>query len=331
MNLQSNLLTGSIPVELSDLQNATIISLSHNELKGTIPLEFEKMQHLKIVSLHGNRLFGTAPTLFFKDPKNSHYITDCGEPSFESLLCDSCTMCCDADGLCQKADTASNFFLMLTILFLSPLAISPILKYAKVPKRDPELIYCYDSVYCFFLTKNAMAWIVHFVTALAQILLLSLFVFALNDKSEWRYPEFCPKTSLTCDDEKINSIFGWILFSIVVITHLGKDLVKSVLQQFLGVENKDLQLIISGLTLYYLTMFAVVASFFYNVVLAASDVELITNTVVLLFINDIDEKLLEILQVIFPAWTNDLLDQVKENQLAQLLPPPEARQYFFVY
>jgi Leucine-rich repeat (LRR) protein/ribosomal protein L35AE/L33A len=55
-------LTGTIPTELGSLSNLTELSLSSNELTGTIPTELGNLNNLTSLYLHSNQLTGTIPT-----------------------------------------------------------------------------------------------------------------------------------------------------------------------------------------------------------------------------------------------------------------------------
>merc|ERR1719282_992197 len=57
--LYDNKLTGTIPNQITFLNNVISISMSYNDFKGTIPSEIGKMEHLTLLHLHGNGLTGT--------------------------------------------------------------------------------------------------------------------------------------------------------------------------------------------------------------------------------------------------------------------------------
>ena len=75
---------------------------------------------------------------------------------------------------------------------------------------------------------------------------------------------------------------------------------------------KNLQLALSGFVLLGLTVLAMFTSIFYNMALAQSNTDLIVNAVILLFINDLDEKTMDLLRSMVPNWTQKRIEEVKD-------------------
>ena len=61
LGLVTNNLTGSIPPELGDLANLTVLDLGFNDLAGSIPPETGNLAALEVLDLRGNRLTGSIP------------------------------------------------------------------------------------------------------------------------------------------------------------------------------------------------------------------------------------------------------------------------------
>ncbi len=58
LELNDKGLTGSIPPELENLANLTMLTLNNNLLTGSIPLELSSLANLKILTLNNNQLSG---------------------------------------------------------------------------------------------------------------------------------------------------------------------------------------------------------------------------------------------------------------------------------
>ena len=325
--LQTNKLTGNIPSEVAMLQNLTTVSLSYNRLKGKIPSELVSLQNIQIIHLHNNELTGAAPGIqTVNEGLKLHYITDCGNPSFHlanPLTCDTCTTCCNYDGMCQVVyDPIIPIPYIAVISFLSgPIAVILfnifIVKFMKpfysTNKRDPLSLFHDDSVYGFIFSAKWKAKLIYFATVVLQFLLVSLYLVAsefLEDDSDWQYSSHCGGNRLECRSINTRSKFGWVIFTVVTLVYLGNDLVIGVLQIHEAVVLKEMTLFFSGFIMLCLTLFTLLTTILYNTALAVSDTDLIMNAVILLFINDLDEKLLTIMQSLNPGWTKEILDEV---------------------
>mmetsp|Transcript_27652 Transcript_27652/g.59054 ORF Transcript_27652/g.59054 Transcript_27652/m.59054 type:complete len:303 (+) Transcript_27652:2466-3374(+) len=132
LNLTNNGLSGKLSESIRNLTSLEVLDLSDNDIKGAIPTEIGLLSHLhrlrlnhnsfvgdktnfgnlkslELIQLHGNRLSGTIPTLNLEFPNSSSYIADCGSPSDfdESLNCEECTMCCNAQGDCYPQEESN--------------------------------------------------------------------------------------------------------------------------------------------------------------------------------------------------------------------------------
>jgi len=321
--LRANRLIGNIPSEISKLQNASLIILNHNSLKGTIPTELSLLENLNFLHLHQNGLTGSSPILSMKTEKPHTYISDCGNPNFllaAPLECESCSMCCNSDGFCQTRNTwsAPIWILLLLVVALTPLGLFIFIKIlAKLihtmDNRDPTTIYDPDSVYCFILSNDFVARCMYLMTALVQVLLYTVYMEASNvqnSNTDWKFSRRCPPNNLECKELNAVGPFGWFLFCIVNTFFLGSDVTTSLLQIRRGVLQNDSQLLRSGVALFGLTAPAVFVSYVYNLASAMKNTDLITNAVILLFINDLDEKCMDLLQNLAPEWTEKRIGEV---------------------
>ena len=72
LDLGDNQLTGAIPAQIKNLTNLTILWLEDNQLTGTIPVEIGNLTNLELLSLYFNNLTGTIPV----EIGNLTYLTD---------------------------------------------------------------------------------------------------------------------------------------------------------------------------------------------------------------------------------------------------------------
>jgi len=334
--LQFNILTGTIPSEIQKLKNVKTVTLGHNLLKGAIPKEFGLMEELETLQLNNNRFTGEAPHIErLKNRQKEYpasYITDCGDPQFlvsEKLVCDSCTICCNSLGKCQKQEfqTAPVFIWGYIVFGIVPPAILLSLyiirtlidrkKDRSARIRNSLSIHNENSVFCLIFSSNWLGWLVYFLMMIIQSLAFSIFLektaFAVED-TEWAFTMRCVGTdNLDCDNEKNVTAVGWFLFWVVTFSFLGRDLVDSLLQLQKAVHIRDRTFLLSGSIHCYLTTLAFYTSFRYNMALAESNTDLIVNAVILLFINELDESVLNILDSAVPYWIADRYEEIEEN------------------
>jgi len=325
IQLQSNDLSGRIPTEIGLLQSAKVISLSYNGLKGTIPSELSNIRTLEFVHFHENELTGNAPDIEFENKFQESYITDCGLPAFSlpsRMFCTSCTMCCNSDDQCQstqdskRADWAAiTIPIILSFLFW---VLSMLERFGFKNKffrpRNLENITEPNSVYSFIYSKNYTAWAIGFFTASIQFALFAMYLNAAHftgANTDVIFTYICPSNDIKCADTRTASPIGWVLVIIVLAFYLGADIVLGMLQLKKAFSVKNHLMFISGFLTIFLTTLAIVTSLVYNRALAEKDTHLVMNTVILLFINDLDEQFFYFLECMEPAWLESRIVEVQ--------------------
>ena len=341
--LKSNELTGSIPTQIGNLKNVSILTMSHNSLEGNIPKELQRLQNLQLLHFHVNQLTGNAPDVTFQTITKETYITDCGRPSFlldRPLRCEACTMCCNSEEVCQERGEENMIIWVEAILtvIVIPIAFivlgAIILKMTRMLKsgtlyknRVSQSLYSNESVYCFIFSKSKLAWTLYIVTASIQLWLFATYLHASNVKNkntDFQFNFKCLGNSLECQDVSTIDAGGWVLFFVIVIFYLGRDFTMSCLQLLSSLTLGNVQLLVSGISINMLTLTAIVTSFKYNMALATKNTDLVTNAVILLFINDLDETFLSWLRTLAPDWTKSVLDEVYRN-MEIIGNPPQHR------
>ena len=104
-----------------------------------------------------------------------------------------------------------------------------------------------------------------------------------------------------------------IAFCIVLVLHLARDFAMSFAQLMIFINTWDYYLLVSGLSVLILTGVALTTSIIYNIALAAKNTDLLTNAVILLFINDLDKKFFEMLLFVKPSWVKALLEEIEDR------------------
>jgi len=333
LTLQNNRLTGSIPIEIANLKDVKQILVSHNSLKGNIPAGIGNLESLEYLHLHRNLLQGSAPNLKKSETMildKFGYITDCGHPRYflpGKLECEGCTMCCNSEKKCQLVNPPTlsqrNLFSIATLIPIGCLLLfifsvkrenNPLFKLF-IDDRDPLTIFNDDSVYCFIFSNNWIAIIIYGVTVIIQMLIFTLYLIASEfvDDSDYIYSYQCLGNSIECVQERTDRPFGPMLFVLITFLFLGRDFAISTMQIRKSVYLLDKQLLLSGFILFFITSYAFLVSFRYNTALLESSTDMITNTMILLFVNELDEKMLNVLVALAPEWTGNILNLISEN------------------
>lgn len=336
--LQANDFTGSIPTEVETLNQMQNLALDHNRLKGQIP-PLGKMPNIELLHFHHNQLTGNAPNIN-ETTKLRSYITDCGFPQYSlpgSLECESCTTCCNSDDRCQFARSWAKLPIQVVgVMFAHAVPLSLIFISIMITKKktgggnlkSDAIIFAKDSVYHFILSEEKVAKVIFVCTAVIQFLLYYFFLEPSELRSEntdYQFSFICAENDLECRDLRSVGTLGWIMFSIVTIIYLGPDFVISTLQIRMAIHSKDIWLLLSGYVVALLASLAFFTSAVYNIALAESSTDLIVNAVILLFISDVDEKVLIIFGDIWPNWTDSITEEVEKKTEARVMGTQEEK------
>jgi len=177
--------------------------------------------------------------------------------------------------------------------------------------RNPTSIYQKDSTHCLIFSPNRLAWLLYLFPISVQGFVFNIYVGSAPEQ-EWKKYFKCLANKVECIDLSNISIGAWILWVIVVITFLGSDIVISYLQIRKSVAKKNFRLFLSGFILFFLSAFAFYANLLYNIIVCDKDMDLLSNTVILLFIIDVDEKFMIFLHYLAPDWISSRLLEIEE-------------------
>jgi len=168
-----------------------------------------------------------------------------------------------------------------------------------------------DSVYSYIVTDKHLGWLGAFVTLGIQIFILVFFVIASEAKLqketidiEFTYK--CPRDAEECRDTADLSKAGWFVFVVLMIAFLAKDMINGIKLIYYSSKVrswKSCRYLIGGIGLCSITLFALYVSTVYNSVIATSNTAMIVNSVVVLFVMEIDECIFAALNAINGKWT----------------------------
>jgi len=360
---------GSIPTELGLLENLSYLRLSYNSFVGD-QTSFGRLKNLELIQLHGNRLSGTISNLGLPFLDDSSFVADCGNPSDfdESLICEECTMCCNAQNDCYpqretdiQALGFNNYVHFSWIFFAFIVGLACVMatisfvydKYRnrqdsseglrpnyETTKTDKDTKYAlemigHDSVYKFFLGNSWIGWAIFLLTIFSQMWMLFLFVEGAeidlsNDKTDLVYTWKCPRDQDECRDTADLDWQGWLAFTILMVAHLLKDVINGSKMVILsGKARHDnltrIKFFLGGTLLSAVASFTFYVSSIYNAAIATSNTEIIFNSVIILFICDIDELIYEILEVINAEWVEKMSFHKNEEHSEDVEAPTKSK------
>jgi len=169
-----------------------------------------------------------------------------------------------------------------------------------------------DSVYMFFVTNSIWGWLVALATMAVQLGILFIFLegaeFDLSDDlSDWVYTWKCPRDRDSCKDTTSVSWRGWLCFAILMAAHLLKDLVNGTKLLVLSGKQRHsvrsrIRFFCGGMFLLTISLFTIFVTTVYNMAIATSNTALIENSVIVLFITDLDEMLYGAMLAINRRW-----------------------------
>jgi len=169
-----------------------------------------------------------------------------------------------------------------------------------------------DSVYQFILGNSILGWFACLSTYAAQMWMLLLFVEAAEidldeDVADLVYTWACPRDNAECRDTGDLTYKGWIAFGILMASHTLLDIIHGA--RLVALSGKTecsiwdrVRFFFGGTLVFILSVFTLYASVIYNMAIATSNTEIVMNSVVILFICDVDELNFDILVTINENW-----------------------------
>ena len=242
-------------------------------------------------------------------------------------------------------DFTNKFFLNAVIVFSCAMAVSSLLhdkyKSRTSPRRmnrstsgiNREEEYAMktigkDSVYKFFLGLSWGGWAIAFATIGAQIWILVPFLTGADPVYTW----LCPPGDV-CSDMNEGDLDweGWVLFGILTIAHLLKDIINGSKMIILSGKEMDggwsrVRYFFGGFCMLFITSFTLYVSAIYNNATATSNTELIINSVIILLVITVDEYVYATLETMSHRGVENMSSQVQEQgQETQMVSAAKKR------
>jgi len=336
--LQSNELTGSLPTEIGLLENLTQFSISHNIIKGSVTDKIYNLQNLDLLHFHSNQLTGRIDSFGYLIDS---FITDCGntETSPSLVTCPDCTECCNIEDRCisksatwPRRELSTLIPPSLVVIFIAILTgiICFILVFMlAVHTKKPFNIDCSVrmefqrfSVNRFLLSSFKITWIATAISAFFQLWIIFSFMQA-GDKTyefnEWLYSVTCSGSSLECKDSRQINILGWVTYAGIIAIFLLSDVLDGfaiIKESFTAADPKGM---FAGFLLLTITLLSIVASTIYIHATSLTNMAMIKDAVIALFLNAIDEEMYIIVSKISPYWIDQIQADITNSLLAQTM------------
>jgi len=145
---------------------------------------------------------------------------------------------------------------------------------------------------------------------------LVLFVTHADTTSEYTdmdYSMSCSKNSLYCEDTESRSSFGYSIFALILTAWLLKDIVGAWKLFLLSLWQRKIDFFFASSVITVVTLFSSLTSIYYNMAIAKKDTDIITNAVILLFVNEIDERLYQLTEACDIEWIKEVNESLERN------------------
>jgi len=334
--LHKNEVIGFIPTQIGNLKSISRLSMSYNQLKGSIPLSIKKLDNLKLFHLHGNQLEGNADK-FKEGYAPGSFISDCGKSDIEEQLveCVTCSECCNEDGGCITLTDAwpdDNLrrliinhdlhpvpFIILLVLGCCIILLLVSFVISRTKHNFPSINYRFeefqqDSIYRFFLGSNKFGIFIAIITIMFQIATTYIFFEAgdiTSSTNDWTYRVSCPHDSIECTDQNRRNPIGWFFLIVILIVFTLPDIIDGVFIYYHSTMTRDIQGKLAGLSLLSVSAITVVAQVIYLYANSVSNAGLLKDSVAILFLNDIDEQVFQLVRRLVPSWVEKLEEDVE--------------------
>lgn len=275
----------------------------------------------------------------------------------EALQCEHCTMCCNANEDCYPQEGTqiaehpglsygtigilliASFAAFCCIVALSLYLFNKRKNRGNVVTMSTEIRIEEDdkdalsrigeaSVYNFFVTNKVLGWLAASVTLAIQVWILAFFLIASeanlqDDEIDIQFTWKCPPDSDVCKEGDGLTKTGWFIFSMLMIAFLATDMISGC--KFMYHSSKVRHTLVSrirwfvaGLCMCSVTIFSFYVSTVYNQIVSKNNADLIVNSVIILFVMEIDERVFSALAALNGKWTASHVDYSDSSSASEI-------------
>jgi len=141
-----------------------------------------------------------------------------------------------------------------------------------------------------------------------------------KDGNLWLYSLSCPDDSMVCSDQSLTNFWGWFTFTLILAVFLLPDFLNGILLFYECSVDFNLQGLFTALMLLNVTLLSVVASSIFIYATSISNIAIIKDAVIVLFLNSIDEQIYMIVERIAPGWVEDIETEIIEFSINTSTP-----------
>ena len=117
-----------------------------------------------------------------------------------------------------------------------------------------------------------------------------------------------------------STLYGWVLCYIILAVNLLPDLLDGILLVYESIAMRRKKEIVAGIILLYQVALLIVATCIYLQASSVSDVMIVKDTVVIIFLNNFDQYGHIILERVAPKWLdrleNDITNRYKNEEIS---------------
>eukprot|EP00594_Rhizosolenia_setigera_P010026 CAMPEP_0178961804 /NCGR_PEP_ID=MMETSP0789-20121207/13950_1 /TAXON_ID=3005 /ORGANISM="Rhizosolenia setigera, Strain CCMP 1694" /LENGTH=321 /DNA_ID=CAMNT_0020645759 /DNA_START=817 /DNA_END=1783 /DNA_ORIENTATION=- len=123
----------------------------------------------------------------------------------------------------------------------------------------------------------------------------------------------CSSKSLDCENSRAVNLYGYSIFALVLGVWLMRDMVSTLKLLLLALQKKSIDFLFTSGFVLLITLLSAWTSIYYNQAIATKNTDMIVNTVILLFVIELDEILYELAEIINEKWIEGIENKMRQS------------------